>query len=66
MKTVVKKIRKGEFFTKKDLENPKDPQVWIRGDYDHSEKKYECINFDDINRRIYMKGDKEVYTGFTF
>ena len=37
--TAIKNLKKGEFFTKKSIEYPTDRQVWIRGEYDHSEKK---------------------------
>jgi hypothetical protein len=62
----VKDIKKGEFFTKKDIECPRDSQVWIRGEYCRSEKKYECTRFDDINTICYMSGSKDVFTDFTF
>ena len=38
----IKDLKKGAFFTKKPVDNPKESQVWIRGEYDRSEKKYEC------------------------
>lgn len=62
----IKELKQGEFFTKKPIEEPKDNQVWVRGEYIRSEKRYECYNWADINRFCYIKGDKEVYTGFTF
>ena len=66
MKTTIKSLKKGEWFTKKDIENPTENQVWIRGDYDRTSKRYECQSYGDINRICYIKGDKEVYTEFTF
>ena len=62
----LKELKKGEYFTIKPLENPKESQVYIRGEYDRSEKKYDCGRFDDISYLRYFKGDKEVYTEFTF
>lgn len=62
----LKDLKKGEFFTKKAIENPTESQVWIKGDYDRSTKKYEIIRFDDINDTKWMAGNKEVYTEFTF
>lgn len=41
-------------------------EVYIRGAYDPAIKKYECQNFDDANRFIYLKGDAEVFTNFVF
>ena len=62
----LKEIKRGEFFTRKSIENPTESQVWIRGEYDREQKKYECTRFDDINRTIYLKGATTVYTEFTF
>ena len=62
----VKKLKKGEFFTRKPLEEPKESQVWIRGDYDRETKKYECIRFSDSCSFCYLDGNKEVFTDFTF
>lgn len=62
----IRELKKGDFFTRKPLADPKDSQVWIRGDYDRSEKKYECVNFADANRFCYLKGDAQVYTDLVF
>ena len=62
----IKDMKKGSFFTKKQIECPVDRQVWIRGDYDRSEKKYECVRFDDANAFCYISGEKEVFTDFIF
>ena len=62
----IKELKKGEFFTLKPIAEPKESQVYIRGDYDRSEKKYECIKFNDMNEYRYYKGEKEVYTDFVF
>lgn len=62
----IKELKKGDFFTKKDIPEPKDNQVWVRGDYDRSSKTYECYCFDDVNRFCYIRGSKEVFTEFTF
>lgn len=62
----LKDLKKGDFFTKKPLEYPTEKQVFIRGDYDRSDKKYSCYKFDDINNEQFLKGDKLVYTDFIF
>ena len=62
----LKEVKKGDFFTRKPIDEPTEKQVFIRGDYDRESKKYECTRFDDINRVIYLKGTTEVYTDFTF
>lgn len=62
----IKDLKKGEFFTRKAIDNPTETQVWIRGDYDRSEKKYEATRFDDINRTMLFKPSTPVYTEFVF
>lgn len=62
----MKELKKGEYFTKKAIAEPTERQVWIRGDYDRTEKKYEAYRFDDVNTWCYISGNKEVYTEFTF
>ena len=62
----VKELKKGDFFTKKPLDNPRESQVWIRGDYNHSMKRYECQRFDDASAFCYLPGEKDVCTCFSF
>lgn len=63
---LVKELKKGDYFTKKDIANPKDNQVWIRGPYNRESGKYECMCFDDVNRITYIAGNKPAYVDFTF
>lgn len=62
----LKELKKGDWFTLRDIHEPKESQVWIRDEYDRTERKYICVCFGDICRSRLIKGDKEVYTGFTF
>ena len=62
----IKELKKGDFFTKKNIEYPKETQVFIRGDYDRSTKKYECIRFSDCNDVQYITGTKEIYIDLIF
>lgn len=62
----IRELKKGDFFTRKPVGEPKESQVWIRGDYDRSQGKYECVRFDDANRFAYLKGNTEVHTDFVF
>lgn len=62
----VKDLKKGEYFTIKPLEEPKENQVYIRGEYDRSTKKYDCGRFDDISYSREFDGNKEVFIDFTF
>ena len=63
---IVKELKKGEFFTKKQIENPAENQVFIRGNYCRELKKYEIIRFSDCNDIQYVKGNKEIFTDFIF
>lgn len=62
----LKDLKKGEYFTIKQIENPKENQVYIRGEYDRSDRKYCCGKFSDISASRLFDGNKEVYTDFTF
>ena len=62
----IKELKQGDFFTKKAVEYPRESQVWVRGAYDRSEKKYECTRFDDASSCCYLRGEKEVFTNFVF
>ena len=62
----IKNLKKGEFFTLKAIENPTENQVWVKGDYDRTERKYVCYKFSDVCACRLFKGDKEVHTEFTF
>ena len=62
----LKDVKRGEFFTKKAVLHPSESQVWVRGDYDRSAKKFEIYRFDDVCRSALMSGDKEVFTEFIF
>ena len=59
-------LKPGQFFTRKPIDAPKESQVWVRGAYDRSQKKYECTNWADTSRTIYLKGETNVYTDFIF
>ena len=62
----LKDLKIGEYFTLKPYSKPTEKQVYIRGEYDRTERKYECGKFCDISYSRYLKGDTEVYTEFTF
>ena len=63
---LLKDMIKGEFFTRKPIDEQKETQVVIRGEYDRSEKKYEISRFSDFCDTVYLKGTAKVYVGFTF
>ena len=66
MATKIKDLKRGEFFTLKPIEEPKESQVYIRGEYDRSERKYWVQKFSDIGDGKYLDGNRTVYTDFTF
>lgn len=62
----IKELKKGEYFTRKNIEYPTEKQVFIKGDYDRQLKKYSCINFSDISKEIFLKPDTEIFVDFIF
>ena len=65
----VKDLKKGAFFTLKDVSGLTfipECVVWVRGDYDRTSKKYECHKYDDVNHFSYFRGERVVFTDFTF
>tara|TARA_R110000787_G_scaffold152064_4_gene265858 strand:- start:2775 stop:2972 length:198 start_codon:yes stop_codon:yes gene_type:complete len=60
----LKNVKEGEYFKKKQNSN----KTYIKGAYirDGGLNKYSIIDFEDVNREIYLKGDSTVYIGFTF
>lgn len=62
----VKELKRGEYFTRKPIAEPKESQVYIRGDYDRSTGKYCCTKWNDICSDILLKGTTKIYTEFTF
>ena len=61
-KVQIKEIKNGEFIRRQ----PDSKTTYIKGDYDRTNKKYSCINFDDINKEIFIKSTAKVWVGFTF
>lgn len=62
----LKNLKQGEYFTLRPIAEPKESQVYIRGEYDRYNSKYECIKFSDMCSPRLFKGEKEVYTNFIF
>ena len=58
----VKDLPAGEFFKRK----PDAKKVYVREDYIRSEKKFVCVDWNDICKELFIKGDTIVYTGFEF
>lgn len=64
----LKELKKGEYFVLKSLgeTEAKESQVYVKGDYDRSQKKYSCYKFSDVNQERFFKSSKEVFTDFIF
>ena len=62
----LKDLKMGEYFTLKPIDEPKESQVYIRGEYDRSTKRFCCGKFCDISAWRNLKGDRVVYTDFYF
>ena len=62
----VKDLKQGEMFTLIKVKEPTVKQVWIRDYYDRSSNTYSVFNYDDVEKEMFLKGDTEVFTDFTF
>lgn len=62
----LKELKRGEWFTLKPVETPRESQVYIKSDYDRSERKYWATKWSDIGDGKYVSGDKVVYVDFEF
>lgn len=63
---LLRNLKKGDYFTLRPVEEPKESQVYVRGAYNHDVKKYDVSKFFDINDWRLMRGDRIVYVDFTF
>jgi hypothetical protein len=59
---IVRNIKKGEYIKCK----PDSKTVYIKGEYCRTTKKFELIDTNDINRFVYVKGNKICFYGFTY
>jgi len=62
----LKDLKKGEWFTLKPYPEPKPSQVYIRDEYDRSERKYLVTKWDNISYSRMLSGTTPVYTNFVF
>lgn len=60
--TELRKVKRGDFFKRTETAKT----VFIRGEYDRESKRFSCIDFDDMNREIYLKANTRVFVGFDF
>ena len=59
--TTIKDVKKGDL-----VRFTIGGRVYIRGDYDRTEKKYELTRWDDHCHTVYKKGTTACFIGFTF
>lgn len=66
--TTVKALPLGEYFCLKSQgeKEVSGSKVWVRGEYDKTEKKYEIHRFDDINNSRFVKGNTPAFLDFIF
>lgn len=64
--TTIKNLKKGSYFTFKDVDFPSESQVWIRDEYDRESRKYLVYCFGDVNKSRLVSGDKIIFTNFIF
>ena len=62
----LKTLKQGDYFTLKPIQYPNECQVYIKGEYDRTVKRYSCVKFSDVNYERMFDGTKEVYTDFIF
>lgn len=62
----IRDLKIGEYFTLKPIEDPKETQVYVRGDYLKVSKVFQCHKFSDVNSSRYFNPETTVYTDFTF
>ena len=66
-KTTLKQIKKGEMFTIKPLEYPKETQVYIKEEYIPGKKKWGCVKWwDALGDWRILKPSQVVYVDFIF
>lgn len=57
-KIELRKLGRGDLFR---LAGNDDAPVWVRDEYDRSERKYLCYKYDDVNHWVYMRSARGVY-----
>ena len=57
-KIELRKLGRGDLFR---LAGNDDAPVWVRDEYDSSERKYLCYKWDDVNHWTYMRSVRAVY-----
>ena len=58
----LKTLKSGDVFKRK----PEAKTVFCRNHYAREIKRYSCIDYEDMNREIFLKGSTVVYIDFDF
>ncbi len=61
----IKDVKQNEWFTLKEIQEPKENQVWIRNHYDRGTKTFSITNWATGKER-FLKANRVVFTNFTF
>ena len=62
----IKDLKEGDYFTLRPIEFPKESQVYVRGHYERSLKKFSVTKFSDTSSERFLRGNCLVYVGFFF
>lgn len=58
----ISQIKPNEYIRRK----PDSKKTYIKNTYSKSMKAYSCVDFDDINNKIFIKSNTIVFIDFTF
>jgi hypothetical protein len=61
----IRDLKENDWFTLKDIEEPKENQVWVRNHYDRATNTYSITNWK-TQRERYVIGNKQVFVDFIF
>lgn len=62
----LRELAKGEFFRRTRKDGTPYGPVYTKGDYDRSEKAYDCGKYEDICESSLFKPAAKVYAGFIY
>ena len=61
----IRDLQINEWFTLKDIQEPKPNQVWVRNHYDRATKTFSISNWE-TQRERFIKVNTKVFTDFIF
>lgn len=62
----IENVKKGELFTRKNIETPNEKQVFTADGFCRSSKKYTGTRYSDVCDQVYIKKGTTVYIDFEF